>query len=378
MSALPGPNDNYGSYRVLGNLSVALDGITSYSSYRRTLDLKTGVHTTTFQSDGGSFLNTFFCSYPDQVCVYSISANVSLPRIQVKIENLLMEPDLLNVTCGDDYARLTGYTQAGPPLGMKFDGIAKVKSGNDSTGLSSSCSDDGVLTINPTEGQNSLFIVVGAGTDFDQNKGNEENKYSFRGADPSPDIEKITSDAVSKSYSALLKDHMGDYSALERSFELNLPDPEGSAETETSALIANYSSEGPGNPYLEALLFDYSRHLLISSSRENSLPANLQGRWAEGLHPVWSGDYHANINVQMNYWGADQTGLSRTQDALWNYMELNWVPRGSETANLLYNASGWVVHTEMNIFGHTAMKSDPSWGNCEYNPTTAFLIHTLG
>ena len=67
----------------------------------------------------------------------------------------------------------------------------------------------------------------------------------------------------------------------------------------------------------------------------------------------------------MNYWGADQTGLGKTQDALWNYMELNWVPRGSETARLLYNASGWVVHNEVNIFGHTAMKSDPSWANCK-------------
>ncbi|RYP93568.1 hypothetical protein DL770_000310 [Monosporascus sp. CRB-9-2] len=359
LSPLTGPNDNYGSYRALGNLTVRLDGITDYSDYKRTLDLKTGVHSTTFHSGGARFINSFFCSYPDQVCVYSISSNTTLPRVSIQIENLLVEEDLLDLTCGRDYARLAGYTQAGPPLGMKYDAIAKIRSGFKST----SCSDTGVLTINPTKHQKSLFIVVGAGTDFDQTKGNAKHGYSFRGADPGPEIERVTAAAVSKTYQALLKDHIEDYSALEGAFELNLPDPEGSAETETSTLIAEYSTDGPGNPYLEALLFDYSRHLLISSSRENSLPANLQGRWAEGLYAAWSGDYHANINLQMNYWVGDQTGLSRTQDALWNYMELNWVPRGSETARLLYNASGWVVHNEMNIFGHTAMKSDASWAN---------------
>ena len=359
---MTGPNNNYGSYRVLGNLSVSLDDVGGYSGYKRTLDLKTGTHIATFQSSGQSFNNTVFCSYPDQVCVYSISSDANLPAISIGIENTLTEQDLLSVTCGRDYVRLVGHTQAGPPLGMKYDSIARIQSGVQST----SCS-DGVLTIQPSPHQKSLFIVVGAGTDFDQSKGNAEHRYSFKGSDPGPEVERITAAAASKTYERLSAEHTDDYRKFEQAFELNLPDSEGSAETETAALIAEYSSGGPGDPFLEALLFDYSRHLLISSSRDNSLPANLQGRWAESLNPAWSGDYHANINIQMNYWGADQTGLGKTQDALWNYMELNWVPRGTETARLLYNSSGWVVHNEMNIFGHTAMKNDPSWANCKFD-----------
>ena len=87
--ALAGPYDNYGSYGVLGNLTVSLDDIGGYGGYTRTLDLKTGTHITTFQSPGHSFLNTVFCSYPDQVCVYSISSNARLPGIKVSIENSL-------------------------------------------------------------------------------------------------------------------------------------------------------------------------------------------------------------------------------------------------------------------------------------------------
>ncbi|KAI0009736.1 glycoside hydrolase family 95 protein [Xylariaceae sp. FL0662B] len=368
VSPLLGSGENYGSYRVLGNLSVSLDDVSNYHSYGRTLDLTTGVHETTFDSNGTKFTNTFFCSYPDQVCVYSISSSSPLPRVSVWLENLLMPEGLANISCGEDYSHLTGYTQPGRPLGMKFDAIARIPAHPGET----SCSENGMLTINPDGRQSSIFVVVGAGTNFDQTKGNPENNYSFEGEDPSGHVEEVTKEAAGKTYEALLDSHVRDYSELQGAFDLVLPDPEGSANKETSTLIAEYEFEGAGDPYLEAVLFDLSRHLLISSSRENSLPAGLQGRWSEGLTTAWSGDYHANINLQMNYWGADQTGLGRTQDALWNYMERNWVPRGSETARLLYNGSGWVVHNEMNIFGHTGMKDSATWAN--YPAAAAWMV----
>jgi hypothetical protein len=80
-----------------------------------------------------------------------------------------------------------------------------------------------------------------------------------------------------------------------------------------------------GDPYVEALLFDYARHLFISSSRDNSLPPNLAGVWEEKLQSAWSGDYHANINLQMNHWFADQVGLGSLQEALWKFMVNTWV-----------------------------------------------------
>jgi hypothetical protein len=83
-----------------------------------------------------------------------------------------------------------------------------------------------------------------------------------------------------------------------------------------------------GDPYVEALLFDYARHLFISSSRDNSLPPNLAGVWEEKLQSAWSGDYHANINLQMNHWFADQVGLGSLQEALWKFMVNTWVCPG--------------------------------------------------
>lgn len=121
-----------------------------------------------------------------------------------------------------------------------------------------------------------------------------------------------------------------------------------------------------GGSYVESLLFDYARHLFISSSRETSLPPNLQGVWADGTSTAWSGDYHTNINLQMNHWFVNQVGLGNLQTALWRFIKDTWVPRGSETAKLLYNAAGWVIHDEINIFGHTGMKKDVQSSNCMY------------
>lgn len=44
------------------------------------------------------------------------------------------------------------------------------------------------------------------------------------------------------------------------------------------------------------------------------------------------------------------------------------MPRGSETAKLVYGAeSGWVTHDEMNLFGHTGCENCPS-GSRSLNP----------
>jgi alpha-L-fucosidase 2 len=218
-----------------------------------------------------------------------------------------------------------------------------------------------------------VAIVVGAGTNYDAKKGTAEHGYSFRGEDPGPVVESTTRTAAAKTLDKLQKSHVQDFTSLTGRFSLLLPDPLGSAGIPTSELIARYNAnETTGDPWLENTLFDYANYLFISASRPGSLPPNLQGRWSEGLGAAWSGDYHANINLQMNHWTPDQVGLTDLQTPLWDYMADNWIPRGQETAKLLYGAPGWVVHNEMNIFGHTGMKSGASWAN--YAAAAAWMM----
>jgi alpha-L-fucosidase 2 len=348
----------------MGNLSLSYNVSVKADSYSRFLDLSTGTYGTNFEDAmGETFTTTVFCSYPDQVCVYSLNSSTTLPGIAIKLENQFVDHTLAQSSCGAGFARLKGVTKVGSPEGMRYESVAKVLNGVNST---FTCDNQtGVLLVPKVTGQRSISVVVGAGTNYDQTKGNAANDFSFRGEDPSSQIQKIIAEATSKTLSELQKQHVEDYSRLSGAFTLELPDPRGSVDVETSLLFQRYNSS-LGDPFIESLLFEYSRHLLISSSRENSLPANLQGRWSSELGAAWSADYHANINIQMNYWGAEQTGLGGdVQDGLWRYMIDTWVPRGTETAKLLYAAPGWVTHSEMNIFGHTAMKNDAQWANCK-------------
>lgn len=144
--------------------------------------------------------------------------------------------------------------------------------------------------------------------------------------------------------------------------KLNLGNPPGIPVTTTDSLLkgmdAHTNSESE-NQYLEMLYFQFGRYLLISSSREGSLPANLQGVWGERLSNPWNSDYHTNINVQMNYWPTQPTNLSRCHLPMVEYVK-SLVPRGKYTAQQYYckpdggNVRGWVTHHENNIWGNTA------------------------
>lgn len=239
---------------------------------------------------------------------------------------------------------------------MNYDAVARVVGRTGSTRC-----EGGVLTLPSTRRQHKLTLVIAGGTNYDENHGTAEYDFSFRGADPGPYVERTVESAAKKTSRQLLDGHVEDYGALAEAFTLDLPDKRGSAYVETAELISRYNAnDTTGDPFLESLAFDYGRHLFICSSRDKALPPNLQGKWAYSLENAWGADYHANINLQMNHWPADQTGLGDLQTALWDYMAQTWAPRGAETAKLLYNGSGWVTHNEMNIFGFTGMKTGDS------------------
>ncbi|ETS78374.1 hypothetical protein PFICI_10436 [Pestalotiopsis fici W106-1] len=348
-TALHGDTSAYGSFKAAGNLSVTIDGIRDdFSSFNRSLDLKTGIHTTSFSTDVANFTSTVYCTLPDQVCVYNLESSDFLPQVAIALGNIVSSNQGgLTLGCNSQSASLTGYTQNSNPIGMKWDIIAQ----NSTPGT---CNNETGTLVVPGNSSSALTIVIGAGTNYDQTKGTREYNYSFQGADPAPLVAETVSKAIQIPEKELRAAHVADYSNFESRFLLSLPDTQGSSGVSLDLLLTNYNSNlTSGDPYLEKLMFDYGRHLLIGSSRDNSLPPNLQGVWSNLDSAAWSGDYHANINLQMNLWPAQQTGLGELLVSVWNYMENTWVPRGTETAQLLYGASGWVTHDEMNIFGHT-------------------------
>jgi len=110
--------------------------------------------------------------------------------------------------------------------------------------------------------------------------------------------------------------------------------------------------QGAQDNGLEALYFAYGRYLLQSSSRGNSIAANLQGKWNEKLSPPWGSKYTININTEMNYWPAESCNLGETAEGLYNLL-MTMLPNGRRTAREMYGTDGFVAHHNTEVWGDT-------------------------
>ncbi len=140
-------------------------------------------------------------------------------------------------------------------------------------------------------------------------------------------------------WETLRKRHIKDYRALYRNVSIYLgPQKKSPTDERLAALRSGETDEG-----LYALYFQYGRYLLISSSREGSQPANLQGIWSWEFRPPWNSNWTTNINLQMNYWPADTCNLSPCfgpyRDLLMRICE-----NGKKTAQVHYGCRGFVHH----------------------------------
>jgi alpha-L-fucosidase 2 len=106
------------------------------------------------------------------------------------------------------------------------------------------------------------------------------------------------------------------------------------------------------DPDLQELLFQYGRYLLISCSRPGGLPANLQGLWNDSNNPRWLSDYHSNINLQMNYWGAQPANLAECHSPLLDMLFEHRAPfREATQAEFGDDIRGFTIRTSHNPYG---------------------------
>ncbi|KAL4261383.1 Glycoside hydrolase family 95 protein [Pleurotus pulmonarius] len=336
----------YGSYASAGNLITTMNVTGSVSNYFRWLDLDEAVARTSWTQGNQPILRESFCAHPTQSCTQhtSTTSRTTLPAITYAFSPLSLVADGLpapSVTCLDSSTlQLTGLVAA---PGMAYEILAKVGTVGGSVTCTSVTGTDGSslnATITVVDSTESWVTWVG-GTNFDLNAGDEAHNFSFKGPDPHPSLVQLLS-AASKPASALFQAHLDD-------------------------LKATFSSES-FSLILDRVSGDHIRRQPLSGEFAVQL---WEGKWANGYGNPWSADYHVNINLQMNYWPAESTGLDVTK-SLFDYMEKNWAPRGAYTAQVLYNISrGWVVHNE--IFGHTGMKAGgPLWAN--YPEAAAWMM----
>jgi hypothetical protein len=159
---------------------------------------------------------------------------------------------------------------------------------------------------------------------------------------------------------ALRDAHVKDFRSFFRRCTIDLPATDAS-QLSTPERVKR--AEQTPDPQLAAIYFQFGRYLLISSSRPDSpSPANLQGIWADEYQTPWNGDFHLNINVQMNYWPAEVTGLGDCHEPLLRFVG-RLVEPGRKTARAYYDAGGWVAHVVANPWLFTSPGEGASWGS---------------
>ena len=343
-------------------INAPSDEASDYTNYVRALDLDTAVATVDYTIDETNYHREYFVSNPGNVMAVRLTADQE--NSITKYFSITTPQTKAEITAEGDTITLTGTPADHGEDGLHFAQQVKVILPGD--GEMEADENGGILVTDADE----VLLLMSAGTNYQQCM--DDSYDYFSDEDPLDGVKERIAAAEEKGYEALKEEHIADYKSLYDNVKLNL----GSnvPDKATDALLAGYNgrSADPNTAeedlYLETMYYQFGRYLMISSSREGSLPANLQGIWANGLNPPWDADYHTNINVQMNYWLAEQTNLSECHEPLIRYIN-SLVPRGSETAKKVFgeDTRGWTTFHENNIWGNTA----PAVSDAFFTPTAA-------
>ncbi|MHC5268585.1 glycoside hydrolase family 95 protein [Enterococcus sp. LJL98] len=337
--ALVGLKEGYGSYQNLGELVIGYQfGETDVSHYQRALDLETGVHQVQFQIGNNQVKRTSFMSFPDQLFVHHFQSQEALDLfLCFQTEHPHQIKETPHGFCVKGYLS-DNHLQFGLMLAFEY---------SEGTLL---FEDGGIRLSNCSE----ATMIISAVTDY------APIFPTYRQSFPQGLLEERITNGLERGFLHLKERHLKDYQELFNRVTLDLG---GKSEGPVNQIMA-----AGGLPLVE-LLYHFGRYLLISSSRPGGLPSNLQGVWNETNTPPWGSDYHLNVNLQMNYWGAAGGNLLETIEPLVAYVEHLRAP-GRLTAAAYHQIisdeekpmNGFTAHTQTTPFGFTGPGWDFEWG----------------
>ena len=301
------------------------------TDYVRDLDLDDGVLVVNYTKNGVKYRREAFSCYAEEVTAIRLTSSA---KTDFTMKYFRENTDEISYQDGILYAAAhTAYGNHAFSVGVKIitDGGVTYK--------------DGAVTVK-NQSHTVLFISI-------------TTQFNF-GRDHKDVCLDILSEA--EDYDALKDSHIDDYTGLFGRTDIALDHDKTldrlSVAERLQRLKDDPNAEDPG---LTALYFAFAKYLLISSSREGTLPANLQGVWVEKTENPWNADYHTNINLQMNYWPAEVADLGECHSALFDYMNGYLLPSGRVTAQKNYKCRGTVTHHLSDIYGFTT-PADGLWG----------------
>lgn len=291
------------TFQTLGALEIEhLDAPAAAPEIGRQLDLMTGVATSTASFADGVITETLLASYPDRCLALRLDS--TRPE-GLHFQILLNRPaGVTHRDAQDGELVMEGAT------GVKFSARVRVIPGQGGT-----VTREGEMLV--IKGAKSATLFITAATDYHRAAPRQPRTDDWAG-----EAQATLEAAARKGWSGLARRAIDDHRALmERCvIDIGRSDPAVAALSTPKRL--ERLRQGGEDPELVATFFQLGRHMLISSSRPGSLPPNLQGLWEPGLKAVWNGDFHLNINVQMNLWPANVTGLDACNEPFFALIKL--------------------------------------------------------
>lgn len=230
-------------------------------------------------------------------------------------------------------------------------------------GGSMAVTDEGV-TIREAD---AVTLLLSAGTDY------QLSYPTYSGGEYEARANRLIMNAQKKPYRQIIKHHRDDFSELMRRVDFRISGEVADTLPTDRRILAFRKSHD--DPRLVEMLFQYGRYLLVSSSRSGSLPANLQGIWANKIQTPWNGDYHTNINLQMNYWPVEVANLSECQEPLTRLVESLVEPAEKPLRFIIGPVGG--VCTPLPMCSDTPLRASRPAGDYTWEPERGWF-NTFG
>lgn len=340
-----GAKDKYGCYQTMGDLIIKWkDSSSTATNYKRWLNLETAKATTTFTRSNSNFTEEVFTDFVNDITWIKLTSSVK-GAINVQLE--LYRKENANITAKGKQIVMLGQLPSGADKGMQFATVLNVitKDGRVVT-------DANTLSV---EKATEVWIQISSATNYNWKDG------SLNKEDVLAKTNQYIKKAQGISFTAADVKSKTAFQKLFNRCRWNMPENKDVNNITTNQRLIRYQQDG-SDPQLPVLYFNFGRYLLISSSRPGLLPANLQGLWAVEYQTPWNGDYHLNINIQMNYWLSEITNLSSLSEPIHHFTK-NLVANGEKTAKAYYNANGWVAHVISNPWFFTSPGEGANWGS---------------
>ncbi len=316
-------------YQTIGSLLLHFPVDGKIDEYKRSLDLTRAVNTTKYQVAGVNYTREIFASFVDNVIVMRIVAD--------KPASITFTADFKSPLDASTSHRGKTLVLRGKGKSHEgVDGVIKMETQVFAKNEGGKVSvNDSIIKV---EKANAVTLYISAATNFVD--------YQHVNANETHKATTLLRGAMKRTYVNALSMHVAKYQKYFSRVKLDLPLTEASKE-QTDIRVKNFNKVY--DPQLVALMFQYGRYLLISSSQPGGQPANLQGIWNKDLLAPWDGKYTININLQMNYWPTERANLTEMGAPLVKMLEELSVA-GRKTAKDMYGCRGWMAHHNTDIW----------------------------